>query len=183
MAYYKSYHELDIYEFYKLIGWENARNRHHVFPGRLITGASAKAQLSRKELEIKFGINLRETKLVPVAAHCFYNDLFRNSSPSATLGKLSSLVSGEYLPYYSKRLSFIKFSLCVARQEKEEEFAGMAKAVKIIDIDVNNGNEMRVEDILPALKLKEEDMASYLRENFFPENYKKYSKELWSLYL
>ncbi|MBU3925413.1 hypothetical protein KJ575_05360 [Patescibacteria group bacterium] len=183
MVYYKSYHELDIYEFYKLIDWENARNKHHVFPGRLITGASAKAQLSRKEMEIKFGINLRETKLVPVAAHCFYNDLFRNSSPFATLGKLHSLVCGDYTLYESKKKSFVKFSLCVARQEIEEEFAGMAEAVKILDIDVNNGNEIRVEDILPALKLKEEDMASYLRKKFFPENYKKYCPMLWDLYL
>lgn len=174
---------MSIQQFYELASWETGTDEHHVFPGKLINGAYQKKGLSKKQLAEIHRINLEETKRVLISAHHFYNRLFKNSSPPTTLEKLSELMSGNYLLYPAQKKIFIKFCLCVAKEKLRGNFGGLEEIVKSVDIDINNGNKMRIIDIIYILGLSEDDIVSYLEQNFFPGNYKKYPQELWDLYL
>ncbi len=174
---------MSIEDFCDLIGWNREKNNHHVFSAKLIKGARKKAQLGPEELEENFSINLKETKAVLVPAHWFYNKLFRNSSPPVILEKLSELISGDYILYRAQKKIFVKFCLCVVREKIQNNSSEIKGIIKSIDIDINDGNSLRPEDIINVLGLTENDLLSYLEEKFFPNNWRELAPNLWSLYL
>lgn len=178
---------MNIRQFYEFIRWETEEDNHHVFPERFISGAYSKKGLSQKKASEKFRINLREIKPVSMSAHCFYNDLFDNNSPPEILKKISLIINSEYVYRREKKL-FIKFCLCALKEKlivtgQKEKFEELGKIVKSFDIDLNNGNIVKIKQIINNLGLTQANIEFYLERNFFPENWKYLNEEMWSCYI
>ncbi|MDP2768122.1 MAG: hypothetical protein Q8O41_11870 [Candidatus Methanoperedens sp.] len=197
---YGKYLRCGLPRFYEILIEERYRRimtRHHVFTGRLLNGAKIKKKWHKNELEMKFfefELDMDEIKFLPASDHCVLNQVSRNYSPPAILKEIEFLINGIYVGYETKR-RFAKFLLCVIEEriEKQNPFAAaeeelkeidkiVAQKIKIIDIDVNNGNKMSIKEIMSCLGITGEDIARYLKRKFFPRNWEKYPKELWDLY-
>jgi hypothetical protein len=158
-------------------------NEHHVFPGTLIKGASAYG-LSKTGLEEKYGLDMDETKLVLVPAHTMYNALFKNASPQVVFQRFFSWIEGNSLDTYRKEY-FIKFSLCVLMEKclaekSKEKFYSIVSVLDNIVVDTNNGNSITLKGIIDKLGISLAEMKFYLKENFFPDEYKRYPPEIWT---
>lgn len=156
--------------------------------------------------------NLKQYKKVFMPAHCFFNILgFNKASPSEIISLFSSLfiddsyVIGYYrninmryrFQWYNKKLHLINFILCVVKEKVENNFEYsenraqllqvLGKMVKKIHMDLNNGCEKEMKEIISFLsvrqfnfKIDEHDVVSYLKTYFFPDNYVQYN-EIWDL--
>lgn len=92
-------------------------------------------------------------------------------------------MSGNYLLYPAQKKIFVKFCLCVAKEKLKKNFTEIKEIVECINVDINDGNELQVRDIIKALGLMEYEIKFYLKEKFFPNNWEKLSLSLWDLYL
>lgn len=180
---YGVYLNCTIFDFFQLLCQNSEKNLHHVFSARLDNGAVKKEKLSRQELEKRFKIDTQAKKTVLAAAHCTNNQLFHNVAPAQYLDKLSSLLSNDYLSG-PLRENLVKFFLCVLKEKiSNDEFLQIGELARGIEVDINNGNNITVKNIMQILRVCENDIISYLEKNFFPDNWKEIDPKLWDLYL
>lgn len=201
---YGKYLRCNITRFWEILREERIRGAiktwHHVFTGKLKNGAWKEKGWSKNRLEEEFegyGLDMDEGVYLAAAIHSVLNQLLRNCSPPVIFVDLNCMFDSSLINCKTKEL-FTKFVLYIVEEKLERMIASreycnlveiseldkqIGQKAGIIHIDVNNGNEMNIEDIMLFFGVSRGDIVSFLTKNFLPRDWTKYPEELWDLYL
>lgn len=177
-----------------------AKTWHHVFTGKLKNGAWEKKRWSNRKLKEEykeFGLDIKEGVYLAASIHSVLNQLLRNCSPPAIFENLNCIFDSKSIDPNTKEY-FTKLVLYIVEKKLERaiadrEYCSLEKINKFVEdisritdaihIDVNNGNEMKIESIMSCFGVTRGEIVSFLTKNFLPKDWTKYPPELWDLYL
>lgn len=201
---YGKYIGCSIPRFWRILQEERMRGsvktRHHVFTGKLENGARIKKGWSKNQLEKefkKYKLDMDERVFLAAAIHSILNELLHNCSPPAIFVNLNCIFDSNSIDCRTKKF-FTKFVLYIVEEKLERmianrEYGSLTEISRIdesisqkasqIHLDVNNGNEMRIQDIMLYFDVTKEEIVYYLNRNFLPKDWSRYPSELWDLYL